>query len=165
MFCIKCGKEIHDNSKFCNYCGASVENEKEENGKRIDEDNAEKDKKRSMKVLLTVLVSLLIILVIGGICAGIIMFGQTGKDKPDLEQNKDMDSEQSEETDNNSGKTDEAEEVDINEDGLSDKVTDDEESEEEKEETRETEEKSEIDRDILSKSSSNSNEDFGIAED
>ncbi len=30
MFCIKCGKEINDNDKFCQYCGSPIEREGEE---------------------------------------------------------------------------------------------------------------------------------------
>jgi hypothetical protein len=30
MYCEKCGKQIEDNSKFCDYCGASIANESEQ---------------------------------------------------------------------------------------------------------------------------------------
>ena len=33
MFCEKCGKEIKDGDKFCPYCGAENEINKEETGK------------------------------------------------------------------------------------------------------------------------------------
>lgn len=32
MFCNNCSKEITDNSKFCQYCGAKVETENKDSG-------------------------------------------------------------------------------------------------------------------------------------
>jgi uncharacterized membrane protein YvbJ len=45
MFCNKCGKEIPDNSSFCNFCGQKIEllnkEKKEEQSQKQTEDQTE----------------------------------------------------------------------------------------------------------------------------
>lgn len=74
MYCNECGKEIADNSKFCNFCGAhqkAQENKTLEGNKEAtqDEINQEEDKNGLVKFFLvcgiTVLILFLIAVVIG----------------------------------------------------------------------------------------------------
>ena len=72
MYCIKCGKEISDNSKFCRYCGTVIEDEDTDFDDNFAESSDAKSKKgRGTKALLAALIILLICLVIGGAGAGV----------------------------------------------------------------------------------------------
>ena len=81
MFCQKCGKELKENAKFCNYCGTSVSGEKpaqmtqevqdESLGSKI---TSHIDKKVKMLVieLIAVIVVLGLTLIIGKIAVHFI---------------------------------------------------------------------------------------------
>ena len=56
MFCKNCGKEIDDNSDFCNFCGSNLK-----------EENFQKRKKNKKPVIVIVILVLIIGLIIGGI--------------------------------------------------------------------------------------------------
>ncbi|MBO5551855.1 MAG: zinc ribbon domain-containing protein [Lachnospiraceae bacterium] len=162
MYCIKCGKEISDNSKFCRYCGTVIEDEDTDFDDNFTESSDAKSKKgRGTKALLAALIILLICLVIGGAGAGVYLFMQSRQDKAGIEQNNNGE----EDAQNAGNGSDMPGKNDPNTEIISDESGEDEETGEEESsgaETSEAEEKGDISEEETSKSSSNSNEVFGI---
>lgn len=86
MICKKCGKTIADASKFCGYCGESVERDVEVNNKSelnqveepIKQTNNSNQKKNSNKKTILILISILVI-VVGIVC--VVLFMNKDKDK------------------------------------------------------------------------------------
>ena len=81
MFCSKCGKEISNDTKFCNHCGASQGQEQTKTGTVADEVNntdrpqtasVEKKMGKGMKIGGIVLLVLGLLAVFGSISNGIL---------------------------------------------------------------------------------------------
>ena len=78
MYCGKCGKEISDNSKFCNHCGATIANAQISNCEKqsFDTKNDESYKKREKQITLLIIcsISLVISLIIATVMGFFVFF-------------------------------------------------------------------------------------------
>lgn len=87
MFCPECGKQVEDDSKFCEHCGHPTDNDPQESPTRKDESVPNKEKnqnslkdKRSIMVPITIIGILFFILIIG-----YLTYSSSGKStKPDV---------------------------------------------------------------------------------
>ena len=84
MFCENCGKQIEDDAKFCEYCGAvistqTIGNEKAEQA-GVTSKKVSVKKELNKPLLITIIVAI-VVLVAGG--AGIILFDNYNHEKGD----------------------------------------------------------------------------------
>ena len=77
MFCLKCGKELKDNQKFCDGCGAKNINYKPDAGKKAVKKATEETAKKAM--LTKIIAGITSVAVLGGGFAGYKYL----KEKPD----------------------------------------------------------------------------------
>ena len=81
MFCPNCGKELEDESKFCNRCGEKIDNDEinekdnktPEEHKRLDLNNIENKVKTSNKNNLKIIILSIIVLILAVISVPVLM--------------------------------------------------------------------------------------------
>ena len=86
MFCSKCGKEISDNAKFCNFCGQTVVKQSNEqqvrshaNERRICVNcNGEGAKRSTGRMIISIIIFLIAISVQFSILGGIFVLASLG---------------------------------------------------------------------------------------
>lgn len=84
MFCSKCGKQIDDDAKFCEYCGAIINDQTvsgEKSKQTMVTNNNTSVKKYINKPLLITIIAIVIVLIVGS--AGIILFDKYNHKKGD----------------------------------------------------------------------------------
>lgn len=73
MLCNKCGKEISDQSKFCNHCGATVNNTQPRSASAPQASPQEKPaKKKKSNMIVTIIVALIVYFVVRGITENVL---------------------------------------------------------------------------------------------
>ena len=80
MFCQNCGREISDQAKFCNYCGAPVNAARQQTASKAHEVTPEKPKKKGKagSTIVTILVALVVYFGVRAITENVL----TNKNKP-----------------------------------------------------------------------------------
>ena len=80
MFCQNCGREISDQAKFCNYCGAPVNAARQQAASKAHEVTPEKPKKKGKagSTIVTILVALVVYFGVRAITENVL----TNKNKP-----------------------------------------------------------------------------------
>ena len=80
MFCQNCGKEISDQAKFCNYCGAPVNAARQQTASKAHEATPVKPKKKGKagSTIVTILVALVVYFGVRAITENVL----TNKNKP-----------------------------------------------------------------------------------
>ena len=80
MFCQNCGREISDQAKFCNYCGAPVSAARQQTASKAHEVTPEKPKKKGKagSTIVTILVALVVYFGVRAITENVL----TNKNKP-----------------------------------------------------------------------------------
>ena len=80
MFCQNCGREISDQAKFCNYCGAPVNAARQQTASKAHEATPEKPKKKGKagSTIVTILVALVVYFGVRTITENVL----TNKNKP-----------------------------------------------------------------------------------
>ena len=80
MFCQNCGREISDQAKFCNYCGAPVNAARQQTASKAHEVTPEKPKKKGKagSTIVTIIVALVVYFGVRGITENVL----TNKNKP-----------------------------------------------------------------------------------
>ena len=80
MFCQNCGREISDQAKFCNYCGAPVNAARQQTASKANEVTPEKPKKKGKagSTIVTIIVALVVYFGVRGITENVL----TNKNKP-----------------------------------------------------------------------------------
>ena len=84
MFCSKCGKQIDDDAKFCEYCGAVINDQTVSSEKSEQSGITSKKvsvKKEINKPLIITIIAVVIVLIVGS--AGIILFDNYNHKKGD----------------------------------------------------------------------------------
>ena len=80
MFCQNCGREISDQAKFCNYCGAPVNAARQQTASKAHEVTPEKPKKKGKagSTIVTILIALVVYFGVRAITENVL----TNKNKP-----------------------------------------------------------------------------------
>ena len=80
MFCQNCGREISDQAKFCNYCGAPVNAARQQTASKANEVTPEKPKKKGKagSTIVTIIVALVVYFGVRAITENVL----TNKNKP-----------------------------------------------------------------------------------
>lgn len=78
MFCQKCGREISDQAKFCNYCGTTVSNAQSASAAQAVPQKKPARKGKSSSMIVTIIVALVVYFVVRGVTENAL----TSKNQP-----------------------------------------------------------------------------------
>lgn len=80
MFCPKCGKQLKPNSKFCSYCGMTLQNEEELQNEKKTKARTGKEQQKFLIILFSAIILVVIV--------GVVAFNIHMKNKKEMQQLK-----------------------------------------------------------------------------
>ena len=89
MYCKHCGRQISDNSKFCNNCGTAIQNDFRQNisqgyyGENIENSNIKKTSYKNKPFKYKVIITVIVIALVGLIGTGVAHFILNSWNSPD----------------------------------------------------------------------------------